>query len=253
MRTDLHQAIAAVATDILSHQKGKQADRAVWALYGLTMLQTNASELSRMFQVREQTMSQMYNRVRMQLQLALPNYAPHEQTKVVRKRGPEALPKIDMKAIQQANKNITGVTFEVVRTKIGEINADTRMQDELALEGIQNSITISDQARTNNIPQYIMQRAYKRVHLLIAAVQDPTVRTLRPERRTKFEFTLTPENSVRVEQLALELLNQPKSYEKLVALHAHISNLPISTTAKHFNIPTSTLRFYKIQIASQLK
>lgn len=56
-----------------------------------------------------------------------------------------------------------------------------------------------------------------------------------------------------VEQLALDLLEQTRSYEKVVALHAHISNLGISTTAKHFNIPTSTLRYYSQQIGRQLQ
>jgi len=88
---------------------------------------------------------------------------------------------------------------------------------------------------------------------MIAAEQDSTVRTLRPERRVQYAFSLTPENAAAVEQLALDFLKQPKSYEKLVALHAHISNLAISTTAKHFNIPTSTLQYYSQQIGKQLK
>jgi len=98
-----------------------------------------------------------------------------------------------------------------------------------------------------------MQRAYQRIHLMIGAERDPTVRVPRPERRVKPVFTLTAASAAAVEQLALDLLEQPKSYEKLVALHAHIGNLAISTTAKHFNIPTSTLRYYSQQIGRQLK
>ena len=88
---------------------------------------------------------------------------------------------------------------------------------------------------------------------MIAAECDPTVRTLRPERRVKYVFTLTTESAAAVEHLALDLLKQSKSYEKLVALHAHIGNLAISTTAKNFNIPTSTLRYYSQQIGRQLQ
>jgi len=53
--------------------------------------------------------------------------------------------------------------------------------------------------------------------------------------------------------LALELMNQPRSFEKLVALHSHISNLPVSRTAKCFGIPTATLRYYVLQIGERLQ
>lgn len=253
MRIDIHQAIATVANSILTHEKGKQADYDLWALYGLTMLHVSSSELSRLFHVREQSMHAAYNRIRERLKVALPHYAPPGQTKRAGQHGPEALPKQDMTAIHQANEHISVATYQAVQAKIGMTNADTRSQDEIALEGIWKGVSISAQARTYGFPQYQMQRAYKRVHLMIAAEHDPTVRTLRPERRVQYVFTLTPESSAAVEQLALDFLKQPKSYEKLVALHTHISNLAISTTAKHFNIPTSTLRYYSQRIGKQLK
>ena len=155
--------------------------------------------------------------------------------------------------IHQVNAGVSEGVYTAVHAKIETLNADTRQQDELALEGIQKGIQISTQARKYGLPQYQMQRAYKRVHLMLAAECDPTVRTLRPERRLKYVFTLTTESATAVEQLALDLLKQSKSYEKLVALHAHISNLAISTTAKHFNIPTSTLRYYSQQIGRRLQ
>ncbi len=253
MRTDIHQAIATVATHIMTHETGKQANYDLWALYGLTMLHVSSSELSRLFHVREQSMHTAYNRIREHLKVALPHYAPPGQTKRAGHHGPEALPRQDMTAIRQANENISVATYEAVHTKIVMTNADTQSQDEIALKGIQKGVSISAQARTHGLPQHQMQRAYKRVHLMIAAEHDPTVRTLRPERRVQYVFTVTPETSAAVEQLALDFLKQPKSYEKLVALHAHISNLAISTTAKHFNIPTSTLRYYSQQIGKHLK
>jgi hypothetical protein len=253
MRIDLHQAIATVANHILTNEKGKQADYDLWALYGLTMLHVSSSELSRLFHVREQSMHAAYNRIRERLKVVLPHYAPPGQTKRAGQHGPEVLPRQDMTAIRQANENISLATYEAVRAKIVMTNADTQSQDEIALEGIWKGISISIHARKHGFPQYQMQRAYKRVHLMIAAEHDPTVRTLRPERRVKYIFTLTPKSSAAVEQLALDFLKQPKSYEKLVALHAHISNLAISTTAKHFNIPISTLRYYSQQIGKCLK
>ena len=253
MRIDIHQAIAQVAQHILTHEKGKQAEHDLWALYGLTMLHVSASELSRLFHVREQSMHAAYNRVRERLKTALPHYAPAGEIKRVGKRGPEALPKQEMSVIRQANAVTTEAVYKAVQAQIESLNADTRKQDELALEGIQQGIQISTQARKYGLPQYQMQRAYKRVHLMIAAEHDPTVRTLRPERRVKYVFTLTTESAAAVEKLALNLLKESKSYEKLVALHAHISNLAISTTAKYFNIPTSTLRYYSQQVGRQLQ
>lgn len=253
MRLDIHQAIAQVAQHILTHEKGKQANHDLWALYGLTMLHVSSSELSRLFHVREQSMHMAYNRVREQLKTALPHYSLVGETKRVGQHGPETLPQQDMSVIHQANLLASEEVYKAVETQIKNLNADTRYQDELALEGIQRDVPISTQARMYGLPQYQMQRAYKRVHLMLAAEGDPTVRTLRPERRVKYVFTLTTESAAAVEKLALDLLKESKSYEKLVALHAHISNLAISTTAKHFNIPTSTLRYYSQQIGRQLQ
>lgn len=252
IRIDLHRAIQVVAERILTDEKGKRRDHDLWALYGLTMLQTSANEVSRLFGVREQSMQAAYTRVRQFLQEALPNYAPVEPTKPYAKKGREALPRQDMAAIRKANGDVPDGVYETVKVWIERTCSDTWKQDVLALEGIRQRIPAPIQARTFGVSQWKMQRAYDRVHLLIGAERDPTVLPRRPEHRTKSVFTLTETTAVAVEQLALALLKQPKSYEKLVALHAHIGNLPISTTAKHFNIPTSTLRYYMKQIGSQL-
>lgn len=253
MRTDIHRAIAEVAQQIITTGKGKRVDHEIWALYGLTMLHVSASEASRLFGVREQSMQAAYKQVRVRLQVALPHYAPSGEIKPMGKRGPEKLPQQDMAAIRQGNSAVSDEVYRSVEIRIESLQADTQRIDQMALAGIRQGISISTQARTHQMPQYQMQRAYKRVHLMIGAERDPTVRMLRPERRNKYEFKLTSESAKRVEVLANELLGQPKSYEKLVALHAHISNLAISTTAKHFNIPTSTLRYYGQQIGRQLQ
>ena len=252
IRIDVQRAIGVVAERILTEQRGKRQDHDLWALYGLTMQQVSASELSRLFGVREQSMQAAYQRVRGWLQEALPNYRPRGATTPVRRRGREALPQQDMGVIKQANGDVPDAVYEAVRTFIVTTNADTRQQDEWALEGIRGHIPAQTQAQTHGVSQAKMQRAYARVHLMIGAERDPNVRVRRPERRVKPVFTLTPASAAAVEALALDFLQQPKSYEKLVALHAHISNLAISTTAKHFNLPTSTLRYYAQQIGRQL-
>lgn len=252
IRTDLHQAIADAAHHIETHEKGKREQYDLWALYGLTMLRVSAAEAGRLFGVPAHSMQMAYNRIREQLREGLPNYAPIEETRLSRQHGREALPKQDMKAIRKANGQISVVVYEAVKELIEETNADTCQQDQLALEGIQQGLSAQAQARAHDLPVWQMQRAYDRVHLMIGAQHDPSVRIRRPERRMKFVFTLTAETSAAVEQLALGFLQQPRSYEKLVALHTHISNLAVSTTAKHFNIPTSTLRYYVQQIGTQL-
>lgn len=252
IRIDVQRAVGAVAERILTEQRGKRQDHDLWALYGLTMQQVSASELSRLFGVREQSMQAAYQRVRGWLQEALPNYRPSGATTPVTQRGREALPQQDMGAIKRANGDVPDAVYATVRTFIVTTNADTRQQDEWALEGIRGHIPVQTQAQTYGVSQAKMQRAYARVHLMIGAERDPNVRVRRPERRVRPVFTLTPASAAAVEALALDFLQQPKSYEKLVALHAHISNLAISTTAKHFNLPTSTLRYYAQQIGRQL-
>jgi DNA-directed RNA polymerase specialized sigma24 family protein len=241
-----------VAERILTQEMGKRGDHDLWALYGLTMLQVSASELSRLFGAREQSIQAAYNRVRGRLQEALPNYAPLGATTPVTNRGREALPRQDVTAIRKANGAVPEAVYDAVKTLIEVTNADTHRADELALEGIRLGIPAQTQAQAHGLPTSRMQRAYTRVHLMIGAQRDPNIRIRRPECRVKPVFTLTAETTTAVQQLALDLLEQPKSYAKLVALYVHISNLAISTTAKQFNIPTSTLRYYAQQIGQQL-
>jgi hypothetical protein len=169
-----------------------------------------------------------------------------------RKHGREALPREDVKTLRAANGEVSDAVYEAVKALVAATNADTQRQDEWALHGIQRGISAQTQARAFGFPAWRMRRAYERVHLMLGAQRDPSVRMRRPERRVKSVFTLTEATTAAVHQLALTFLEQPKSYEKLVALHAYIGNLVISTTAKHFNIPTSTLRFYAQQVGTHL-
>lgn len=216
------------------------------------MLQVGSDELSRLFGVRQQSMGKAYAAVREYLQKALPHYRPKGETRAFRKHGRGKLPEQDVQAIRHANGHVSDTVYLAVQQRIQTLKADTQHLDELALAGIQHGLPSTTQAKRHGIAQWTMQRAYQRVHLLIGAERDPSIRIRRPERQLKSVFSLTEENTVAVQQLALELLKQPRSYEKLVALHAHIGNLAISTTAKHFDIPTSTLRYYARQIGQYL-
>ncbi|HUN06271.1 MAG TPA: hypothetical protein PLQ56_06705 [Aggregatilineales bacterium] len=253
LRLDLLQAIGAVAETILQQKPGKRRDHDLWALYGLTMLHTTAKATSQGFGVREQSMQKAFQRVREALQQALPHYAPADNTRPYRQRGREAAPKRDMAAIRRDNATVPETIYEAVAQQITALNADTHRQDALALAGIRAGISASVQAQTHHIENGKMRRAYERVHLLIAAARDPSIPTKRPEKRQQFLFTLTPESAQAVHDLALELMSQPRSFEKLVALHTHISNLPVSRTAEHFQIPTATLRYYVQQIGERLQ
>jgi hypothetical protein len=252
LRLDLQQAIQDVAEGIMAETPSKGRDYRLWALYGLTMLHTTASESSQLFGVRKQSMQVAFRQVRERLQTALPHYAPAGNTRPYRQRGREAAPVIDMAAIRQGNQAVPDVAYESVATQIQQLQADTQAQDEVALAGIRTGVPVAAQARTHQIGLGKLRRAYQRVHLLLAAVCDPTIPTKRPEKRQQFHFTLTPENEHAVHTLALELVPQARSFEKLVALHAHISNLPVSRTAQHFHIPTATLRYYVQQIGERL-
>lgn len=252
LRADLHQAIAQVADTILSTTRGKRTLHDLWALYGLTMLQVHAGKMSELFTVRKQSMQAAYHRVQEQLRTALPGYAPRDVPTQQRRCKRGRLPQEDLATIRQSNRGVGDALYDTVARRIADTPSDTQHQDSIALVGIRHAIPIMEQARRHGIPASQMQRAYTRVHLLIGAERDPTIRARRPDRRMAYVFTLTDETQVAIEQLALTLLQSPKSYEKLVALHTHISNLPVSTTAKHFNIPTSTLRFYVKQIGEEL-
>jgi hypothetical protein len=252
VRLDVQAAIVACAGDILTTLTGKQERYHLWALYGLTMLHECAAETSRLFAVREQSMQAAYTHVRSLLGQRLRDYAPRHPTTPTHGKGQKKLPLQDVTTIRKVNGTSSAGQFDIVRAKIEATNADTMRLDLLALEGIRRGMTMQAQARASSISFHRMRRAYLRVHLLLGAERDPDIRPYRPTKHTVQVFILTPETELAVEQLALELLKHPRSTEKLIALHTHISNLPVSTTAKHFNLPTSTLRYDVKQIGQRL-
>jgi hypothetical protein len=252
LRLDLHAAIVACAQTLLDQPVSKSRDHDMWALYGLLMLDACAAETSRLFAVREQSMQAAYTRVRRLLQQRLRDYTPRGKTTPTHGRGQKKRPQQELHAIRQANAALPPTSFAAVKAHIEALQADTMAHDLLALAGIQASLPVQTHAKAQGVPTHQMQRAYTRVHLMLGALRDPTIRVRRPERRLKPLFTLTAETAAAVHQLALEFLEDPKSYPKLVALYAHINNFAVSTTAKQFNIPTATLRLYNQQIGARL-
>lgn len=251
-RIDLHQAIHSTAEHILSQSRRSRREHDLWALYGLTMLQVCAADLSRMFNTREQSIQAAYHRVRGFLQDRLKGYVPLCPTTPTHGRGQKALPREDVIQIRKTNGDLSEEDYNAVKAQIEALEADTMHQDLLALDGIRDKVPTQPHAKANGLPTHRMKRSYDRVHLMIGALRDPSIRTRRPERRVKSVFVLTDTTAIAIHQLALELLEDRRSYPKLVALHAHINNLAISTTAKNFNIPTSTLRLYAKQIGERL-
>ncbi len=250
LKIDLHQAIALVAQNILN-SSGKQQSYDLWALYGLTALQTSANETAQLFGVRKQSMQKAFQRTRQQLQAALPHYAPTGPTRPVRHRT-KSVTNPEIQQVRALNSEVSDAVFAFVLNQIIETGSDTQKQDELALAGIKAGTSALAHGKSHDIHVSKMQRAYNRVHLMIAAVNDPTIRPRRPEKRKQFQFELNSTTGQAVHDLALQLEKQPKSFERLVALHTHINNLPISRTANHFNIPPATLRYYVMQIGERL-
>ena len=105
--------------------------------------------------------------------------------------GGRRCPEQDVAAISKANGHVSDAVYEAVKTWIETTNADTRRQDELALEGIRQGHSHPNPGTDTWAARAQMQRAYARVHLMIGAQRDPNVRVRRPERRVKSVFTLT--------------------------------------------------------------
>ena len=146
LRLDVHEAIRTVAERILQEKSKKRRDHNLWALYGLTMLHTTAQETSALFGVRKQSMQKAFGRVKAMLREALPNYAPSGETRPARERGHPALPGDDITAIRRSNQGVSADIYEQVRAQITELDADTRCQDEIALNGIEAGISVVSHA-----------------------------------------------------------------------------------------------------------
>lgn len=219
-RIDIHAGIVATAQHILSQPEGKERDRSLWALYCMTMLHVQVTEASKLFQIRHQAMKKAYDDVQSQLQHHLRLYAPLEPTSRVHSKGQKKLPFQDIRHIRQSNQAIILERYQSLRQHLFEQQPDTLERDLLALEGIENHIPARHQARAYGVPDSAMQRAYERVHLLLAAQLDSRITPRRPEKKKQESYVFTQEHAPLIAALANTLLVEEKCDVKLVALWA---------------------------------
>ena len=247
-RIDLHRAIAATANHILEQPVGIHQDRALWALYGITMLHIQVTAASRVFRVHHRAMKQAYEDVHSLLQQRLEGYAPCYETRPVRDKGQRKQPYQDIHAIRKQNTDIEPEYFEKVKHHLEQQCPDTLIRDLIALKGIRDKVAAKMQARTYNVSYSSMQRAYERVHLLLASQRDETVQARRSQKIRAKPFVFRPEYEPLIQSLADELLVQPYSQGKLIALYSYLCNISNRTSARNFQMSESTLRNYRHQI-----
>lgn len=247
-RIDLLSAITSTAHYILALPAGKEQDRLLWALYGMTMLQIHVTKFSHLFRVSHKASVKAYARVRLLLQQRLEGYAPHQATRPVHCRGQQPLPIQDIAAIRKQNATASDEQFSQVREVLELQQPDTLARDLAALAGIRSGTSCRQQARCYQFSYSSMQRAYERVHLMIAAVVNATVIPRRAEKKHAPRFTFMPEYAALIEQLAGEVLAHPRSQERLVALYAYLCNLPGRTAARQFNMEEAVIRRYRKEL-----
>lgn len=248
LRIDLEAAIRATAQAILSSPLGKEQDRALWALYGMMSLQVQVTEMSQLFRVNHRAMKQAYLTVEGLLRQHLANYTPRGETRPIHNKGQKSLPYQDMRQIREQNSAISPERFQQVRSKLLSEKPDTLERDLIALDGIAQKVSARQQAREWSIPAAAMQRAYERIHLLLAAEVNPSVNPRRIERKHKQTFHYTSQDEPILQQLANALLLEEKSQERLIALYAYICNLGNRPIARQFQVNEASLRRYRHQI-----
>jgi hypothetical protein len=251
-RIDLQAAIVATANHILAQPTGIHQDRAIWALYGITMLQIQVTEMSHLFRVHHRAMKKAYEDVHLLLKQHLDGYVPRHETCPIRKPAQESLPYQDICAIRKQNGNIEPSCYEKVQQELEQLNPDTLDRDLIALQGIREHVTAKEQARIHGKSYSSMQRAYERIHLLLAAQSDETVIPRRPQKIHAKPFEFRPEYAPMLQLLANELLRQPNSDGKIIALYSYLCNIPNRTSARNFQMSESTLRHYRQNIQERL-
>lgn len=246
-RIDLEWAITATATIILQLPSGKEQDRQLWALYGITALQVQVTEASQLFSVNHHAMKAAYIAVQRKLQANLREYTPSGETRPVHNKGRKANPHQDIRQIKLQTAHSPPEHYDEVRKTLHSLKPDTLERDLVALDGIKAKVDARQQARNHHISYSAMQRAYERVHLLLAAVVNPTVSPKQIEKKRTQTYIFQKEDEFIIRALANELLRQSNSQERLVAFYAYLCNLPNRTTARNFQMDEATLRRYRKQ------
>jgi hypothetical protein len=247
-RIDLQAAIVSTANIALEQDDDNLQERNLWALYGLTMLQESANKTAKHFGIHHTPMTRAYNRVREMLQRELYNYAPSEPTKFRNERRYEQTTFQDMDEIYAVNIDISPERFEQLRLHLIAENPDTLERDLIALEGIRLGQSSRHVARYQGVNKAAMHRAYQRVHLLLAAQVDPTVTPRRLQKTKLEEFHYHPEQMPIIREVANELLDDDNANILMIALYAHLCNLPTRATARNFGLTESRLRRYRHRV-----
>ena len=252
VRHDLLAAVQATAAHINALPPGKARDRMWWALYCITSLQVQVTEAARLFGVRHRAMKAAYTAVRGQLQSHLPEYAPTEPTRPLRaKRDP--LPEQDITAIRETNGSACAEQFRAVRESLHTDQPTTLERDLIALAGIEAGVSAKAQGRRHDIPKSSMQRAYERVHLLLAAQTDPSVRPRQSPRRRMQSFELSEAAVPVLRQVAGELASEHGNFVMLIALYAYVCNLPDRAVSRDFGVNEGTLRRHRYAVQGRLE
>lgn len=251
IRQDLMTAISATANHIMSLPAGRAQNRMLWALYCMTTLQIQVTEASRLFRVRDRAMKAAYKVVTEQLQSHLKEYAPLTPTKPMRSKR-DSLPEQDIAVIRQRNDNTPPEIYRQVRELLCREQPTTLDRDLLALTGIQSGISAHEQGRRHHISKSGMQRAYERVHLLIAAQTDPTVRPRQSPKQRMLPFEMKASMIPVLQRIATELASEHDNITPLIALYGYICNLPNRALARDFDINEGTLRRYRYRVQDQV-
>ena len=250
-RHDLLTAIRATAEDLLATTEGLTQQRCLWALYCMTALHLQVTAASELFKVRHQSMHNAYEVVRGQLQSRLKEYAPLQPTKPLRAKRLQ-LPEQDMSAIRLANKHTPTHIYAQVRDYLCVDQPQTIERDLIALEGIQAGISTKEQSSRHKITKSGMQRAYERVHLLIAAQQDDSVRPRQAPKKRMQAFEMNEANVTMLQSVASELAAEVGNFLPVIALYAHICNLPNRAVARDFGVSEARLRQMRYRVQGRL-
>jgi hypothetical protein len=251
IRHDLLTAIHDTAEILLATTEGITQQRCLWALYCMTALYLQVTAASELFRVRHQSMHKSYEVVRAHLQSRLKEYAPTKPTKPRRAKHPQ-LPEKDISAIRRSNAQTPPHIYESVRKQLCADVPQTLERDLIALAGIQVSISAKEQSRQHNIPKSAMQRAYERVHLLIASQQDNSVRPRQAPKKRMQTFEMNDAVLPLLQSVASELAAEVGNFVPVITLYAHIYNLPNRAVARDFGISEAPLRQMRYRVQERL-
>jgi len=140
-----------------------------------------------------------------------------------------------------------------VRAKLEAIQPDTLAIDLIVLDAIGAKMSPGKLGRTRGLPKGSMDRAYQRIHRMLAAERDPNIRTLTPVKRRAKAFDYKESLNPIIAQVADELLQADQPDLRLIALYGYLCKLPNLKVAREFGKPEHTLRHYRHSIQNRFE